>query len=715
MMKQRQNLFFHVIALCTLLLATCAFNIGLSSNDASAATKTTLKVNSKSLYINGTYTIPLKNKKKKATYFYTSNKTKIAKVNAKGKITARGKGTAKIKVRYKYKRKTYTAGTFKITVRRATLRSNVRTIVTTVGTTIPVTSYLDDRNPSATYAISSTNSAVASGATNGTITVKKAGTTTLTIVEKYNGKKRTLGKFSISASGASLSTTSIRMAYGTSFNASSLIVDKQTGASYSLVSTNNSLLGVSGMNLMASNSPGYDTTCKINVYETRSGQTRQMGSITVSLIQTAYIAPDNRTLTVGLGAKITIGDNGIKLTNQNPNATYSIVSKNTAVIDNQLVAVNYGTAVVNILEKKAGSNTATVLDESVTITVTSSVMKPALVTNGLDLVIDGDTYNDYPVNIRNHMVNYYYTSSDDKICQVGTGGDGEDQDYLVLYPRNAGTVTITVYEISKNYTSQRTIGSFEVRVAKDNAEIMNVDDLMVEDLLASCALYHKGKTFTAKLEKGTRNCNFVDEDGKGILDYGMNYETLTSGNFLITPIRNRFLVDHIVQNEDNPAEWTVYLDIQNETSEHSTDIIPIHIYLQQAALDASAIFQGIQLNVGNSRSVINRLSTFPDDAQTLQFADSNTDFVYNFTKKQYLSAGATEFDPEELNPIYISELTNIFCTPVQSVWSNTNPDASTTVTAISGATSADNQNWSFNVSFENGTKKNFTVTLGVAE
>lgn len=713
MTMRKHFLFSQIIGFLTLLLIAGTFSI-LSRTDASAATKTTLKVSSKSLYVNGTYTIPLKNKKKKATYFYTSNKTKVAKVNSKGKITARGKGTAKIKVRYKLKKKTYTAGTFKVVVSKATLKSSVRTITTTVGTSIPVTSYLDNQNPSATYTISSTNSAVASGASNGTISVKRAGTTTLTIVENYNGKKRTIGKFSISASGASLSTTSLKMAYGTSYNASSIILNKLTGASYNLASTNSSLIGISGMSLIASNSPGYDTTCTINVYETRSGTTRLLGAITVSLIQTAYIAPDDRTLSVGLGAKITIGNNGIKLVNQDPNATYSIVSKNTAVIDNQQIAVNYGTAVVSIVEKKAGSNTSTVLSETVTITVTSSVMKTELVTNGLDLIMDGDTYNDYPVNYRNHMVNYYYTSSDNTICQVGTGGDGEDQDYLVLYPRNAGTVTITVYEISKNYTSQRTIGSFEVRVAKDTAEIMNIDDLMVEDILESCSLYHKGKTFTAKLEKGTRNCIFTDEDGNGILDYGMDYDALTTGNFLILPLRNRFLVDHIEKNEDDPAQWTVYIDLQNETSEHDTDIIPIHIYLQQAPLDASTILQGIQLNLGNSRGTINRLSTFPDN-NTLQFADSNTNFVYHFTAKQYLSAGATEFDPDELNPIYISELTNVFCTPVQYVWSTTNADASTTVTSISGATSTNNQDWSFTVTFENGTKQKFTVTLGVTE
>lgn len=713
MKKLRKNTFGHIFALCTLLLASSTFSMTFMTADASAATKTTLKTKSKSLYINGTYTIPLKNKKKKATYFYTSNKTKVAKVTSKGKITARGKGSAKIKVRYKYKRKTYTAGTFKVSVQRATMRSNLRTIVTSVGSSIPVTSYLNDRNPSATYEITGTNPAVASGSPDGTITVNKAGTTTVTIVEKYNGKKRTLGKLSISASGASLSTTSIKMAYGTSYNANPIIVDKLPEATYSLASTDNNLLNVSGMNLTAAADPGYDSTQQVYVYENNSGQTRLIGYFSVSLIHTVYIAQNDREISVGLGTQLQVGNDGIRLTNPDPSASYSLVSNNKAVVDDDLIAINYGTAEISVRETKAGNTTT--LDETVTVTVTSATVKSELITQGLDLTVDVNAYYDYPVINRNHMVKYFYHSSSESICQVGTGGDGEDEDYLILYPKNAGTVTITVYEITPNHTSQRTVGSFEVRVAKDTAEIENVDDLMAEDLLLSCSLYHKGKTFQAKLEKGTRNCRFVDDNGNGILDYGMNYELITQGSFMITPIRNRFLIDHIEKNEDDPSEWTVYIDLQNATSEHSTDIIPIHIYLQKAAIDASTIFQGIQLNLGTSRGTINRWSTMPDDNQTLQFADSNKDFVYNFTKKQYLAAGATQFDPNELNPVHISELTNVFCTPIQSTWSTTNLDASVAVTAISGATSDDNQHWSFTVTFEDGTQQNFTVTLNVTE
>ncbi|MDE6568735.1 MAG: hypothetical protein K2K70_13540, partial [Lachnospiraceae bacterium] len=431
MRKRKPYISCHVFVLCVILLLSGAFGMFCTETNVSAATKTTLKTKSKSLYINGTYTIPLKNKKKKATYFYTSNKTKIAKVNSKGKITARGKGSAKIKVRYKYKKKTYSAGTFKVTVQRATMRSNIRTIVTTVGSKIPVTSYLNDRNPSATYEITGTNPAVASGSSDGTISINKAGTTTLTIIEKFNGKKRTLGKFSISASGASLGTKAIKMAYGTSYNASSIIVDKLPEATYSLASTDNNMLAVSGMTLTAGANPGYNTEQQIYVYENNAGQTRLMGYFSVSLIQTVYIAQQDRNISVGLGAKLSVSRDCIRLTNPDPTATYSLISKNKSVIDEDLTAVNYGTAEIAVQEQKAGSSTATTLDETVTVTVTSATIKTELITDGLDLTVDDIAYNDYPVINRNHMVKYFYKSSSDSICQVGTGGDGEDQDYLV--------------------------------------------------------------------------------------------------------------------------------------------------------------------------------------------------------------------------------------------------------------------------------------------
>ena len=111
--EKQQTYRLLIVSLFLVLAAFFCF-----SNKSFAATKkTTLKKTSASIYVNGTYTISLKNKITNATYFYTSNKTSIAKVSAKGVITGRGKGTAKINVRYKYKGNFKRVGSFKVTVK----------------------------------------------------------------------------------------------------------------------------------------------------------------------------------------------------------------------------------------------------------------------------------------------------------------------------------------------------------------------------------------------------------------------------------------------------------------------------------------------------------------------------------------------------------------------------------------------------------------------
>lgn len=697
------------------ILIACCLSLPLAKSTVSAATKTTLKVKSKTLYINGTYTIPLKNKVKKKTYFYVSNKTKIAKVNAKGKITARGKGTAKIKVRYKIKKKMKTVGTFKVVVRKSAMKSNVRSITTTVGATYLPSSYLTDPNNAASYSISSTNTSVATGDSKGKITVKKAGTTTLTIVEVYNGSKRTLGKISIRATGASLKSNTLKMAYDTTYNVNDYLDDKISSASYSYSTTNTSLIQVAGSTLIAGSSPGYNTTCIIKVYETRNQKTRLVGNLTISLTQDAFILPENRTLSVGLGSKLSISNYCIKVKNLDSSATYQIVADNTSIISSTQIALRYGTTTVKILEKKAGSSTTTTLSETVKVTVTAANIKTELRNNGLNLILGVDAYQDYPVNYRNHTVNYYYSSSRGDICQAGTGGNGTDEDYLVLNPKNAGTTTITVYEISASGTSRRTVGTFLVTVAKDNLEIENVDSLMVEDIIESCTLYHKGKNFSAVLNSGSRSCEFTTEDGTGILDYGMDYSQLTPGNFSVITKRSRFTLDHIEMEENDPSTWIVYIDLHNATAEHETDIIPITLSLQEAPMDVSSILSSIQIKLGSSRGTINSETTFPNYDYLFQFDDQNTDFEIAFTAKQYIDAGATEYDNTVLNPIYLSELTNVFCTPMQNVWSSANPTANTAVSLLSVATSTDNQHWTFTVTFENGATQDFTVTLGLTE
>lgn len=698
------------ILLFLMTAMTIALSTGcLTHTSVVSAATPNLKVRSKELYINGTYTIPLKNKIKKATYYYTSGKTKVAKVNSKGKITARGKGSAKIKVRYRYKRKTRTVGTFKVTVRRTTMRSDVKSIRTTVGTTLTAANYLNDRNSAASYIITSTNNSIVDTDSKGSITVKKAGSATLTIIEQYNGKKRTLGRFSLIATGASLNTDTIKMAFDSSYDVNTILADKVANATYTFSTSNPLLVVVSGSTLIAGSSPGYDTSCTITAYETIEDKTRTVGSIRVNLVESAYIAPENRKIKVGLGTVLNVSDDCIKLVNQNPDAVYTLQAEDSQIIDENNTAMQYGTTNVSVIETKG--TTSTTLNETVEVTVTAASMKRELL-NGLDLQIGGSKYADYPVLYPNLTVNYYYTSSDSKICKTGIGAN---KDILMLYPQNPGKATITIYEVTKDKGSQRKVGEFEVRVAKDNGQIENVDDLMAADILAACSLYHKGKTFQAMVSEDSRECIFVDEEDNGILDYGMDYSSLTIGSFTLSPVRNRFTLDHIEVDEDDPAHWTAYIDLHTESEEQDTDIIPIDIILESAPLDVSSIFASIQIKLGASKAIIDAKTTFPDDPETLQFADENTSFVCQFTARQFIAAGATEYDDNAENPKSFSELTNVSCSPMKNTWSTKNPTASTTVKSISQAESDDNYYWTFTVTFDNDETADFDVTIELKE
>ena len=98
--------FKHSFMFCIFaMILSIAFGNLFYSQTADAAkskTKKAVKTASKAtslaekkatIYINGKYKITLKNKKKKATYFYTSNNTKVAKVNMKtGKVKFKKKG-----------------------------------------------------------------------------------------------------------------------------------------------------------------------------------------------------------------------------------------------------------------------------------------------------------------------------------------------------------------------------------------------------------------------------------------------------------------------------------------------------------------------------------------------------------------------------------------------------------------------------------------------
>ena len=120
--------------LCLMLLLCIGFPG--SKTKAEAASKTKLQTSESTIFINEKYTIPLTGKLKKATYIFTSNKTKIAKVNSKGVITGINSGSASIKIRYKYKGDFYSVGTFKVTIHKSSLKTDYKAMDMLTGDTL---------------------------------------------------------------------------------------------------------------------------------------------------------------------------------------------------------------------------------------------------------------------------------------------------------------------------------------------------------------------------------------------------------------------------------------------------------------------------------------------------------------------------------------------------------------------------------------------------
>lgn len=704
----------HLISLGILgMLLFCLSILSCNTKHSLAAKKTTLKVSKQTLYVNGTYSIPLRNRISSATYTYISSKASVAKVTSSGKITAKNKGTAKIKVRYRYKRHMYTAGNFTVTVKKPVFRNGASTVTTIVGKTIVADNYIDNRNPYATYKISSTNSEVAYGNSSGKIYAIKAGTATLTIVECYKGLQRTLGRIEIIVTGASLNIETIKMSFNDTFPTKDLLRDKLTNATYNFVSTNTNLLTydkTSGQ-LVSHKSPGYNTNCAVKVYEIRSDNTRLVGTIQINLIQTAFVATSDRQISVGLGTPIVLSEDCIHVTNPDPNATYTIFSSNTSVVSATNRAVGYGDSVITIQEIKQvnGRTVVTDLPEKVVVSVIKATIDPTIYRNGIDLTVDIDTYRDYPLANRNTFAKYSYISTSPTICQAGTAGAGTNNDYMVAKGLAFGNTTIKVEEVYLGVT--RVVGYIKVRVSKDNQIIEDTDALTASDLIKAMSLHYKGKTFVAQVNNDL-TCNFIDENGVGVLDYGMDLTKIVPGAFSVIPTRSRFTVDSMDVDPKDPYTWHLVIDINNTPQ---TTKIPITVTLKTAPLDVSKIISTIRAEVYLAQHIMTTETTFPDDPTRCQIAGDNLDYFVNFTSKQYITAGATEFDPKELNPIKLETLTNLSCTPLQYKFSEKNTDGNVAVTKLESGSSEDNRLWTFPIYFENGEILNCTVTFGVKD
>ena len=286
--------------LCLMLLLCIGFPG--SKIKAEAASKTKLKTSESTIFINEKYTIPLTGKLKKATYIFTSNKTKIAKVNSKGVITGINSGSASIKIRYKYKGDFYSVGTFKVTIHKSSLKTDYKAMDMLTGDTLNPNDYLSGINPNASYIITSSVSAVAKGGSDGVITAKKAGRTAISVHEVYNNRSRKVGSIALSVEGASIKMEEIKMAYNSNINITDLLDDMESTSRYELKSENSSLVTTSNTRISSTSRGKGVQTCSITVDETLSNKTKHnIGSFKVNLTDETFISFLNKDVLIGFG------------------------------------------------------------------------------------------------------------------------------------------------------------------------------------------------------------------------------------------------------------------------------------------------------------------------------------------------------------------------------------------------------------------------------
>ena len=696
--KRFKNQTSRLLILSLFLVIASAFCF--SQKSYAATKKTTLKTSSASIYVNGTYTISLKNKLKNATYFYSSSKTSIAKVSANGVITGRGKGTAKINVRYKYNDSFKHVGTFKVTVNKSALKKDYRKVTATVGDVLKPSDYLNSVNASAEYEITSSSLQVASVATNGAITCLKAGTTSLTLHEVYNKKSRKIGNIDLTVIGASLRTNYFKIAYLNTLSLDKIIENKDEDAIYSFTSDSIDItryLDLSGSGIISTVTGNSVKIFNITLIETKAtGETRNIGTFKLELTNEPFIAEANQSIKIGLGATLSLSDyEGINITNQRSGATYSFKPKDTSIISNEMVATKYGTTTVEIEETYL--NRVTTLAETVQVTVTTSSIKKELNLNGYTTMVDGDIYGDYPVDCRDHTKTYYYEAENTSICTVTTGGTDKDQDYLVISPLKVGITSISVFETVPGTSKKEKVGSFKVTVKQDTSELPDITKLKASDIIRNISFTHNDKTVTGVVSTTNLMCNFYDSTRGGFIDYGTKYSDITRGNFTMILKKSKYNITN-VETSNGGTIWTFTIDLGD--SKHT--LVNVPVVLVSSRLDPGTFIDNITVKLGTTTNKITEIGA------------NDTVFTTQFTAAQYVAAGATEYSSNYATKVPLSSLTNVTCTVNQKTYNSVNtPTANAAVKKISTPVTKDNKTWSFTVEFEDGTTRTYTVVLGL--
>lgn len=474
-----------ILILNIVFLTGLIFTFG--STKCNSVTRTTLQQNENTIFVNDRYTIPLSDKVNSATYIYTSNRTKVAKVNSKGIVTGLDDGTASIKIRYKYAGELYTVGTFTVNVNKTSLNDTYASFNMLTGDKLEPKNYLQQPNPGAVYVISSSSTKVANGGSDGVIHATKAGRAAISIYEVYNDQTRPVGAIGVSVTGASFKQSSIKMAYNMSINTKALLDDMELGATYKFTTGNSSIVSTSNNTISSAKSGSKTQVCYITVEETFANKTKHtIGKLRVSVTNDTFISSLEKELAIGFGEVITVG-NGIAIYNKASGAQYKLNPADITVLkpeevkngSTKLEGIGYGNTDVTIEEIKNG--TTKTLEDTINVSVNQAQILDELLTDGLKLSINGDTYNAYPFKYRNLKATYDYTSANSKVCSVGSKGLNKDEDVLVAMGKKAGETKISVYEtvtsvsINKSgatsaptvNSTRKKIGTFDV-IVTDN-------------------------------------------------------------------------------------------------------------------------------------------------------------------------------------------------------------------------------------------------------
>ena len=309
---------------------------------------------------------------------WSSSNSAVATVSSDGTVSAKSAGSATITVRTTDGGKTATC---RVTVKAATIAVNgvsisPSTMSLNVGESSKLKATVSPANATNTsVSWTSSNSSVATVASDGTVTAKAAGSATITCTTQDGSKKATctvtVKNSTVSVTGVSLNRTTLSLTAGTSGTLSATVSPSNaTNAAVSWTSSNTSVATVSSSGVVTANAAG---TAKITV-TTLDGNKTAFCTVTVTTATIAVIgvsvSPTTLSLTTGQTSKLTPTVSPGNATNTNVTWTSTNTSIATVSSDGTVTAKAAGSATITCTTQDGSKKVTcavTVTDPNVTL------------------------------------------------------------------------------------------------------------------------------------------------------------------------------------------------------------------------------------------------------------------------------------------------------------------------------------------------------------